>query len=99
MQMPGSALPEQDNQGLRLLYPFRQRGVRCVDRMLYCQRTVNLSDWIDAAGNELRKTVERWDNRLKLEGLSGPEAYLEGRLSLLLNLKRYRSGEFCDIEY
>ena len=53
----------------------------------------------DPAGNELRKTVERWDNRLKLEGLSVPEAYLEGRLSLLLNLKRYRSGEFCDIEY
>ena len=39
------------------------------------------------ARDKLRQTMERWDNRLTLEGLSFPEDYVQLRCSIILKLR------------
>ena len=50
-------------------------------------------DVIHAAGDDLRKTYQRWDDLLALERLPLSEAYSEGRLSVVLKLSL--SGQAC----
>lgn len=48
---------------------------------------VRFLNCVHAARDELRQLMQRWDNRLTLQGLVLGEEYRNGRLSLALNLK------------
>lgn len=48
---------------------------------------------VDYAKDQLRQLFERWDNRLKFEGLSISEGYLEGCLKFLADLDILSGGQ------
>jgi len=47
---------------------------------------IRLLDCLNDSRDQLRKLIQRWDNRLTLENLSPLEDYVKGRLSMALNV-------------